>query len=325
MDAAAAARLAHLRCLRLPTDHTERVLLTYRTAKGQLRTVVDVTIYSMNRPMRMAFSCKRNKPHPLLPVLGSSDNIAAHLVNLVPPEHFVPPQHMPPLDLDAVRSAVGAAEAALKKSDAPCVGLATEGDADDPPEALEATPLWQPAQISTLRRDLLANADIARRLGVEHLVLGDEKTSADGSAHFFYVKRTNGDTYATCPYAGHAHSSNNLSLVYNHDRRRLFVHCFKAECSFRNSGKRRVSWPVAFASDMLEAAAAAEGGGDFAATLHACEHLVQFREGDNYCEERMRPYPDDRLVAVRAGMGTGGFRAPLHGRARAGAVTASKP
>ena len=49
------------------------------------------------------------------------------------------------------------------------------------------------------------------------------------------------------------------------------------------------------------------GGGNIDATLHSCEALVQYRPEDEYCEDKMRPYPLDRLLAVRAGMGTGVF------------------
>jgi hypothetical protein len=55
-----------------------------------------------------------------------------------------------------------------------------------------------------------------------------------------------------------------------------------------------------------DAAAILASRGDVTASLHACEHLVEYAEGDYYCEDKMRPYPNDRLVAVRAGMGTGG-------------------
>ena len=43
------------------------------------------------------------------------------------------------------------------------------------------------------------------------------------------------------------------------------------------------------------------------ATLHSCKALVEYRPEDEYCEDKMRPYPLDRLLAVRAGMGTGVF------------------
>jgi hypothetical protein len=51
------------------------------------------------------------------------------------------------------------------------------------------------------------------------------------------------------------------------------------------------------------------GGGNINATLHSCKALVQYCPEDEYCEDKMQPYPWpyplDRLLAVRAGMGTG--------------------
>jgi hypothetical protein len=107
-----------------------------------------------------------------------------------------------------------------------------------------------------------------------------------------------------CPYAGHAHSSNNMSLVYNHERHRVSVHCLKAECALKACGVPRVSWPIAFAEEDAEAMVA--GSGYAHTTLHACQHMVVHKPGDEYCEDKMQPFPPtDRFVAVRVGMGVG--------------------
>lgn len=303
------AIMAHNRCVALPAEHPERALLTYKSRslvdKDKLRSIVDVSIYTMNRPMRMAFSCKRNKFCPLLPVLGSSSDIAAHLVTIVPPELFVPPQRLPPLDLKAI-GALAVASVAKSHAAARANGtsggaiIKTDGNARAPAEQPQGTPHWQPSEISWWRDFLLTDVGVASKLGTDRIEFYSEKTSADGNVHYFNLKPKS----CACPYRGGMHKNNNMSLIYVHAQRHVLIHCHDADC--REEPYQTIK-PNASPFDVAAAIIDVGDATSSSATLHACEHLVEYREGDRYCEERMRPYPNDRLVAVRAGMGTGGF------------------
>ena len=314
LGTAAFAGVLHARCLDLDADHADRPLLTYTTAKGHLRSVVDVTIYSMNRPMRMAFCCKRNKPHPMLPILGSSTDVAAHLVNHVSADVFVPPQLLPPLDLGRLPDVKGMAVAARARGPSAASRGFRDAAVDDVGEGelggnpLEPTARWQPERLNKVRAMLLADEDVCKDLRLQRLVFddGQEKTlDGGGSTRSFYVKRVNGETYAYCPYAGRVHRSNNVTLVYEHDCSRVYVRCFRCSPSRVADGKPLKVLSIKFPDDAADAMLAGASSGS--ATLHMCEDLVEYRDGDTYCQRGMKPYPDDPVVVIRANMGIGEF------------------
>jgi hypothetical protein len=95
-DTKALARDLAARCLALPVDNNDRSLLAFET-HGKPNTVFDTGIYTKNRAMRMAYSSKAGKDSPLLPILGSSSDVAAHLINVPPRDVFTPPQLLPTL------------------------------------------------------------------------------------------------------------------------------------------------------------------------------------------------------------------------------------
>ena len=180
------------RCFALSMDHADRRLLTWEK-KGKPLSAFDQEIYTKNRKMRMAFCCKLDLANPMLPVLGSSTDVAAHMVNVAPPEVFTPPLMLPPLDISLLPEDSKSAAKAVRARLSSCIGLAGHGaspgnDAVDPDESLRATPCWQPGQLAKLRADLQANPGILQRLGLQRLVFGKEKTSDNGRAHFFYIK-----------------------------------------------------------------------------------------------------------------------------------------
>ena len=321
ITAARSAGVLHARCLEMDAGLAERELLTYtkETVKAEdhvkYRSVFDVTIYTKNRAMRMAYCCKRNKPHPMLPVLGSSTDVAAHLVNVVPADVFVPPQLLPPIDLAKMPDVDDMAKAARARGasfigrgfrDA-AAGDVGAGEGEDPSEP---TPRWQPGHIPKIRALLLADAGVRETLRVQRLAFddGQEKTlDGGGNTRSFYVKRVAGEPYAYCPYAERIHTNNNMTLVYEHDRRRVYVRCFKCSPTRHADGKPLKVLSIKLPEDTAAAMLAGAGGSGNNATLHACETLVEYREGDVYCDaEGMRPYPTDRIVAIRAGMGAGG-------------------
>jgi hypothetical protein len=208
MTSVATARVAaalHASSMALPPGHPERHLLAYRSAKGVPRSVFDTSVYSMNKAMRMAYCCKREKHAPMMPTLGSSLDGAAHLVNVTPPELFTPPQRLPPLDLDKLPDA---AKAAKDRERSSCIGRAgtarDDGNDDgDLAEGAQPTPSWQPGQLDALRADLIANEDIRAKLGVRQLCLADRgKVADDGRAYFFYVKREGGRGKGDCCHGG---------------------------------------------------------------------------------------------------------------------------
>ena len=301
------------RCFDMPPANPIRPLLVYRKPDGRLMTVFDQTVYSMNQAMRMPFCCKLGENNPLLPILGSSSDIAAHLVNVVPPDLFSPPEMLPPVDLDKLLQALKPQVIKLRVGGSIETRHALDGGTDDGDltPIHTPTPLWQPGQMESLRKDLIGHTALKATIRVKELIFKDGgAVGQDGSYFYFYIKRMPGQDYATCPYAQRIHAENDMSIIYNHTLHRVSIHCYHAECSLKACGVPRECWRVTLPEEVLAATAADFGEGDNPdCTLHACASRVTYiNDEDKYCDANgMRPYPNDRLLAVVAGMGTGMF------------------
>ena len=296
----------------MPADHPDRALLKWikQTKSGPSdRSVVDQGVYTHNRPMRMAYCTKRGKDSQLQPILGSSPLVEAHLVNFMPSDVFSPPAVLPLMDLSKL-PAFGSSLTNLREGQGSGIGQHVESTRGEDMASEEApTPRWQPRQLAHLRRLLLDSSTIRSALKVDQLEFGKEETSADGRFYTFNIKRHSDQSYATCPYAGYMHSSNCMCLRYSHSHKEVTVHCYDEDCSFRASGKQRLRWSVILPEDNVRAMAAAFSGppesGFGSASLHTCEDLVSYGPEDDYCEDKLRPFPDDRLLAIIANMGLG--------------------
>ena len=307
-DSKRIARALAARTHALSTDDTDRALTVWKKeTKGifQLKSVFDIGVYTPYRAMRMAYCVKRGKDNPLRPVLDSSDDTNAHLVNVVPPEEFTPPHLVPPLNLSRLPVSADRVDGANEKKGS-CLGFVVTGSSGGVADGMPMpTPRWQPGQLVQLRADVLGSAALLRLLKVDGLVIRSENISPDGGSISFYVKnmRSTGEVYPTCPYSKCVHQSNNMALVYNHKFRSVTVQCFDADCATKPRARIYIM-PVVFPEDTATALAAVVGG----PSLHTCEDLVHYAPVDKYNEDRMRPYPDHPLLVVMGNMGIGEWR-----------------
>ena len=205
----------------------------------------------------MAYCTRRGKDSQLQPILGSSPLVEAHLVNTMPSDVFSPPAVLPLMDLSKL-PAFGSSLKNLREGQGSGIGQQVGSTRGEDMASEEAPmPRWQPRQLAHLRRLLLESSTFRSALKVDQLEFGKEETSADGRFHTFNIKRHSDQSYATCPYAGHMHSSNCMCLRYSHSHKEVTVHCYDEDCSFRASGKQRLRWSVILPEDNVRAMAAA--------------------------------------------------------------------
>ena len=281
------------RALALPDDDLDRSVLVW-THKGSFKSVFDPSIYSDFRSMRMAFCNKLSKATStkLQPVLGSSDDISAHLVN-VWPDVYARPEVLPALDVSRLPEELLDHPRPRRR--------ATGGEMQTSPvqEELASPPLWQPGQMQEVREFLIQNDKIKKLLCVETLEFGQEKPQVDGSGCIFPIPHS---CNVTCPYAERQHESNNLYFQYSHVDRRAVLRCHNDHCKQGHKPGGHDWFPIKLSVDESMRLALINSQ----STMHSCRSLIDFGEEDIYNEREMRPYPaESKIVAVLAGMGTG--------------------
>ena len=302
----------HKRIFALKANDDVKHLLTWKkkTKSGDVdRSSVDPSIYTNGRLMRMAYCTKRGEGSILKPILGSSRSVEAHLVQVLPPEVFSPPAVLPHMDLSKLPDPKVSMEEARSGKGAGIGRKVQSVRAEDLDSEEAPTPRWQPHQMSFLRHHLLESPMILSALKTDHLEFGTEVISPDGRFYSFNIKRHSDQSYVTCPYAGRIHDSNSMCLRYSHHHREVTVHCYDDDCSVKKTGKPLLRWKVTLPDDIVRAVAAAysgpPGSGFGSASLHTCEDLISYSPEEDYCEDKMQPYPDARLLAIIANMGLG--------------------
>ena len=99
-----------------------------------------------------------------------------------------------------------------------------------------------------------------------------------------------------CPYASTAHKSNNICIIYNHNKRLVTVKCLDPDCADQQQHN-----PVLFHFSPPS------GHASTASSLH--DYELQVPWADSYSSEVMKPYPADKniVVAIAARMGLGEY------------------
>lgn len=98
-----------------------------------------------------------------------------------------------------------------------------------------------------------------------------------------------------CPYANRKHKSNNIYIRYSPEYKSMHVHCYDEHCK-KKEQKRITCYQLnTVLQDILESSNIV--------SLHSQEQNIEWTHV--YDEPKMKKYPNDALVCIRAGMGTG--------------------
>jgi hypothetical protein len=238
------------------------------------KCIVDASVYSRFRSFRTLHMVKFERDNALKPLLGSSPNIAAHLVGIYPSLQTLPLPDLP----SPLNSGTALLELCGSRSR----------------KAVPAAPVTiLPASSYALFEDLLNGWKRVQEVFGERKLRIVAVTEREHSFRMRVDKRVR----AACPYAGRCHANNQLYIVLNKNKRSASVMCHDEACDDIIAAQGRTmlydnDWGSTQLYDELSP---------------GCMHVqgANIEWAQDYDEPQMRPYPDAAVVCVLGGMGIG--------------------
>lgn len=236
--------------------------------------VIDDSIYNPNRNMRCLYQTKIGKDNPLLPFGASSSAEEDHLITI---------------------RAVGPARYVVVPA-APCIKNAPS-DIKAPKRRQEGKPR-EPA-------GTMVDASALRKFSDHFNSIGPLRELMTSAVDVERIVDLGGVTAynlraAVCPYAKRVHKSNHVYLTMRQGDPDVTVCCHDPDCKKAYGGL-----PIKVCFDYEYDMALHDSWRQ--ESMHPQEGFVQWDE--DYDEPSMRPYPERRLVCVRANMGVGKTKA----------------
>ena len=155
----------------------------------QKSCIVDLTIYTNFRNMRLLYNCKMRYGVPLLPALGSSDRVEDHFACYYPELQSADAEMITLHSEELVAALQQCSSASMKQ---PVSATLTR----QPPrtqrraQSEQLPPVWLPEELDALKRSLCDSADLAARLQVERVVLGNTYPARNGNTCNIYISPT---------------------------------------------------------------------------------------------------------------------------------------
>jgi hypothetical protein len=238
------------------------------------KCIVDPSVYSRFRSFRALDMVKFDRDNALKPLLGSSPDIAAHLIGIYPSLQKLPLPDLP--------SPLNSGPALLQLC----------GSRSRKP-VLSATVIALPASAYSAFEDLLNGWTRVEE------VFGGRKlrfVAVTEREHNFRL-RVDKRVGAACPYAGRCHANNQLYIILDKNKRSAQVLCHDDACDdiIATDGKMMLydnDWGSTQLYDELSPGC-----------MHAQGPNIKWTQ--DYDEPQMRELPDAAVVCVLAGMGIG--------------------
>lgn len=240
--------------------------------KGNLVCAVDDSVYSKFRSFRCLHMEKEGKRNYLKPFRGSSENIADHFVNFY--EGISPPF------ISNINDVCLKPPATIERKEQ--VFVEHRLNTVLTPE--------ENNYMNTVTTFLTNSGDLKQLLKCDTITTSYSYVN-DGTAIVYIDKQC----CPVCPYANRVHSSNNICTISELDSKTLTLHCYNTECT----NKPHIRLVMYNLFDTLQPVHDAL----YLDSLHTQQHLIPWTH--DYCLEKMKPYPNDKFVCIRAGMGLG--------------------
>jgi hypothetical protein len=238
------------------------------------KCIIDSSVYTRFRSFRALRMVKLGRKNPLKPLLGSSPDIAAHLIGVYP---SLQTQPLPPLPQPL-------------NSEGPLLALCGPHSRKRVPAA-PSTAL--PASAYASFEKLLNGWKRVQEVFGEKTLRIAAVTERERDFRLRVDKRIG----LACPYAGRCHANNQLYIVLAKDKRSAEVLCHDDACDDVIAAKGRImlyndDWGSTHLYDTASPGC-----------MHVQEANIEWAQ--DYDEPQMRDLPDGAIVCVLAGMGMG--------------------
>jgi Origin of replication binding protein len=246
-------------------------------------TVIDLDIYTNWRQFRMLYQTKLSDKRYLLPVFGSSPNVVDHLWRFHPGHTREPLwwAALPETKVCGQRAVAPIQRAAVTHKKTPDHEVKKPSSLSMSADAAEKTRYFN--SIDALKKIMSGPVDV---MSVKHL-----KEYGDSTV---YPLRN-----AVCPYKKSTHRNNHVYLMTHAGSSDIHIKCHNEKC------KEAPTWTI-YDYSPVETPWFDERCMD---GMHQQAGNVDWAE--DYDEPEMRDLPVERIVMVRAGMGTGKTKALL--------------
>jgi Origin of replication binding protein len=244
--------------------------------------VIDKKVYSNFRQFRMLYQAKFERTNYLMPAFGSSDDPVDHLWAFHP-GHTREPAWWAELPAGAAK--------------APDTRRAVVHKKTSPQEVKKATPTSRMEELLEKTRDFNQNEALKQVMSGPVDVMAITRLDADDTHHKGTTIYTLRD--AVCPYKKSKHTNNHVYLMTHAGSSDIHVRCHNEKC------QECPSW-VIYDHSVVDTPLFDE---QYLDGMHQQAGNVCWAE--DYDEPEMRDLPVERMVMVRAGMGTGKTKALL--------------
>ena len=250
--------------------------LLYVNKASTVACAIDQAVYSKFRSYRCLYMKKEGKTNQLTPFGTSSTKIEDHLVNFYE-DHSPKPittLHIVCVKKDVKQTSVTKRENKVLKVE----NKATIADNTD-------------EYSNKMKPFIENNKDIAGILKVNSLKISSVYKKSNGDHYDFLVDR---NINPICPFAQRTHRNNHIFIKCYVNKPCMYLCCYNDKCSVKGS----LSLFPYTAEDIQHNASI----NVHPESLHA-QDSVEWSQ--IYTEKYMKPYPNDNVVCIRAGMGVG--------------------
>jgi len=267
--------------------------LLFINKKQAVQCAIDPSVYSNFRSYRCLHMSKLGKNNPLQPFGGSSHTIVDHLVC-----YYDGLSHTHSFKLPTINACRPCVQETKAKECVPQTTPVKQEAAKNKPKSIivkltKRSALTEDQQTLVDNAKVLIenNAELQKLLAVDKVRTSYVYINAKNTINAYIDKMTT----PTCPFAKRAHKSNHIHVSCLPWSPIIRVGCHHPVCAALGSISILSTDGFDAKHPHHEAA--------FIDSLHSQEHNIPWTHV--YDEPSMRPYPEDPIVCIRAGMGIG--------------------